>query len=290
MRSWPVGYVANAGFEAKAPEDVVSALADLGYDAVDWTLDHFDPLTQGSDVLAALVELSAAAGLSTPQLMVHQDFVRTDARAYEDAVRCTERAVEACAEAGIESIGVLTGPNLWERGHARIGVDLTESEAWSLALDALTRVLRRAETAGTRVSLEPCWGTLARDRYRAEYALARLDSPALGLTLDPSHFVLSGDDLVGLTEAWGEKIVHVHLKDAFGRPGIEGEDFVFLAPGDGSVPWTALLEALERVGYGGVMSVEFEAYSLLRGPLRGDPVAAARHARQLVGGLMLGAP
>jgi sugar phosphate isomerase/epimerase len=174
----------------------------------------------------------------------------------------------------------------WEPGHARIGVDVTEPAAWELALAGLARILRRAEEVGIGVSLEPCWGTLIRDRYRTEYALARLDSPALGLTLDPSHFVMSGDDLAGLAEAWGERILHVHLKDAFGRAGIEGEDFVFLAPGAGVVPWPELLDSLAAAGYTGAMSVEFEAFGLLAGPLRNDPVAAAELCRGLVAGLM----
>jgi sugar phosphate isomerase/epimerase len=286
MSGWAVGYVANAGFESEAPHAVASALAELGYDAIDWTLDHFDPLTQNADVLTGLVDVSAAAGLMTPQLMVHEDFVRTDTTAYEQAISRTERALEASAAAGIPTIGVVTGPNLWADGHAHVGTDVTEPEAWRLALCALERVLRRAETVGTRVSLEPCWGTLARDRYRAEYALSRLDCPALGVTLDPSHFVMSGDDLVGLVQAWGENILHVHLKDAFGREGVEGEDFVFLVPGSGVVPWKALFNQLEQAGYRGAMSVEFEAFNLLEGPLHGNPVAAARLSRELVTGLM----
>jgi sugar phosphate isomerase/epimerase len=286
MSGWAIGYVANAGFESKAPAEVVSTLAKLGYDAVDWTLEHFDPLTEGPDVLSELVSLSGQAGLSTPQLMVHQDFVRVDEQLYERAVRRTELAIEACGVAGIPTIGVVTGPNLWEPGHAQIGTDISEARAWDLSLAAMSRVLRSAESAGVKVSLEPCWGTLASDRYRAEYAISRLDCAALALTLDPSHFVMTADDLVALTQAWGEKIAHVHLKDAFGRPGLEGEDFTFLVPGAGQVPWPALLDTLSRVGYRGAMSVEFEAFSLLDGPLRGDPVAAARLARQLVGGLL----
>ncbi len=278
--------------------------------------------------------------------MVHQDHVTLDAELWEQRVRRSECAVLACAHAEIDTIGVLSGPSLWEPGAARVGVDLSEAHAWELALRALERVLDRAEEASVRVALEPCWGTLAHGRYRAEHLLAALDCAALAVNFDPSHHVLCGDDIPGAVRAWGGRIAHVHLKDAFGssgpgaggygssgpgaggygpggargvgtgghdtgghdtgghdtgshgagspsagatgagRGGVEGEDFTFLLPGEGSVPWPALFDALDAIGYTGAMSVENEAHRLLAGPLRGDLARGAALARELVAGLL----
>lgn len=309
----PIGYVAG-DMGSRSVAEIIELLLAAGYGAVDWTMRQHDPLVASKDALAAIVSQSHAAGLATPQLMVHQDHVTPEEGLWEQRVRRAECAVEAAAHAGIASVGVLTGPNLWEPGHATIGAHtgcasgtpgsvtapapssgLTEALAWDLALRALERVLARGEALGVRVALEPCWGTLARDRYRAEYALGRLDCGALGVNFDPSHFVLSGDDIAGAVLAWGRRIVHVHLKDAVGRPPDlaaprEGEDFAFLLPGEGAVPWPALLEALETVGYRGAMCVENEALGLLEGPLRGDLARGAALARELVRGLIEGAP
>jgi sugar phosphate isomerase/epimerase len=283
-----IGYIA-ADTRGMPPSDIVSLLSAHGYDAVDWTMEQFDPIEHPASRLAELVSLAADHGLSVRQLMVHQDYVVEERRLWEERVRRTELALEAAAEAGIPTIGVLTGPNRWETGHAKIGRDVSEAQAWSLALDALERVLRRAEDLGSvLVCLEPCWGTLARDRYRAEYALGRLPSGRLGLNLDPSHFVMSGDDVADLVRAWGKRIGHVHLKDAFGVEGDPGRDFIFLLPGEGSVRWTEFFAALDEVAYSGAMSVEFEAFTLLDGPLRGDIGAGMRLARELVRGLTPG--
>jgi sugar phosphate isomerase/epimerase len=273
------------------PAEIVARLSACGYDAVDWTMEQFDPLVQPASELAGLVTLAADHGLAVRQLMVHQDYVVADADVWEQRVRRTELALEAAAAAGIPTIGVLTGPNRWEPGHGEVGRDLPENQAWSLALRALERVLRRAESIGSvLVCLEPCWGTLARDRYRAEYALSRLASERLGLNLDPSHFVMTGDDVAGLARAWGSRIGHVHLKDAFGGEGDPGRAFIFLLPGEGLVPWPEFFAALDEVGYAGGMSVEFEAFALLDGPLGGDVGAGMRMARDLVRGLTTTAP
>jgi sugar phosphate isomerase/epimerase len=301
-----VGYVAS-DMGGRPVTEIIELLGDAGYGAVDWTMEQYDPLVESDTRFGEIVRQSHAAGLSTPQLMVHQDHVTPDGALWEQRVHRAERAVEACAHAGVSSIGVLTGPNRWEPGYATIGPvggggatsargplvspAVSEAEAWDLALRALERVLARGEELDVKVALEPCWGTLARDRYRAEYALARLDCAALAINFDPSHFVLSGDDIPGAVRAWGQRIAHVHLKDAFGVPADpaahrEGEDFTFLLPGDGVVPWPELLEALEAVDYDGAMAVENEAFRLLGGPLRGDLARSAALARELVRGLL----
>jgi sugar phosphate isomerase/epimerase len=314
-----IGYVA-ADMGGRSSREIVELLAGAGYAAVDWTMEQYEPLQDSAGRLAELVGEARAAGLQVPQLMVHQDHVTLDAELWERRVRRAECAVVACARAEIDTVGVLSGPNLWEPGAARIGVDLSEAHAWELALRALERVLDRAEAESVRVALEPCWGTLAHGRYRAEHLLAALDCAALAVNFDPSHHVLCGDDIPGAVRAWGGRIAHVHLKDAFGASGpgtggfgasghgasgpgacgrsagghgaggggagVEGEDFAFLLPGEGSVPWPALFDALDAIGYTGAMSVENEAHRLLDGPLRGDLARGAALARELVAGLL----
>jgi sugar phosphate isomerase/epimerase len=269
----------------RSAQDVIELLAQAGYGAVDWTLEQYDPLAEPPQRLAEIVTRSHAAGLQTPQLLLQQDHVTLDGERWERRVRRSEHAVRACGHAGIRSIGVLTGPNPWARSAARIGRDLSEAAGWELALRALERVLECAEAEGVLVALEPCRGTLAHDRYRAEYALARLDCAALAVNLDPSHLVLSGDDIPGAVHAWGGRIAHVHLKDVFGVAGREGEDFTFLLPGEGLVPWPELLEALDALGYAGAMCVQDEAHRLRAGPHQGDPARSVALARELVRGL-----
>ena len=305
----PIGYVA-ADMGGRSVAEIVALVAGAGYAAVDWTMEQFDPLSDPPERLQEIVDQARAVGLQVPQLMVHQDHVTLDENLWEQRVCRAERAVLACAHTDIDSIGVLSGPNLWEPGAARIGVDLSEAHAWELALRALERVLDCAEEEGVRVALEPCWGTLAHGRYRAEHLLAALDCAALAVNFDPSHHVLCGDDIPGAVRAWGGRIAHVHLKDAFGLSGpaarvraggraraggaddvgAEGEDFTFLLPGEGSVPWPELFDALDAIGYTGAMSVENESYRLLRGPLRGDLARGAALARELVAGLLAEPP
>jgi sugar phosphate isomerase/epimerase len=287
-----IGYVAS-DMDGAPPSAIVELLAASGYTAVDWTMEQYEPLRDEPQRLAQLVTLAQRAGLVVPQLLVHQDYVTLDPELWERRVRRSERAVRACADAGIDTVGVLSGPNRWEPRALRIAVDIQEPRAWELVYRALERVLEQAEHVCIRVALEPCWGTLAHGRYRAEHLLAAVARPPLAVNFDPSHHVLCGDDIPAAIRRWGARIAHVHLKDAFGKCGpgaaaraVQDEDFTFLLPGAGAVPWPELFDALDAIGYTGAMSVQNDARRLLRGPLRGDLPRCAALARELVAGLL----
>ncbi len=255
----PISFLANVGFETLPAVEVAAALTGLGYDTIEWPMEHVETLTEPACAIACQQDLVTHPGA---------------------ALRQTMRAIEVAAGRGIATVNVLTGPNLWEEG----AVPRHDEEAWRVSLHALQRACAYAEPLGVQVSLEPCWGTLACDAATARRAL---EAVPCTVTFDPSHFVMTGDDIPSLVREWGERIAHVHLKDAFGLPGFEGEDFHFCLLGEGKVPWPEFFAALDEVGYGGPLSVEFEAYRYLEQVLGGDPVEAARlglhQARALIG-------
>lgn len=280
MSGRAIGYVA-ADVGALTPQALVAGLKEAGYDAVDWTMEQFDPLGDPPERLSELTALAVDAGLSVPQLMVHQDYVTADRALWERRVVRTERAIAAAAAAGIGTVGVVCGPNRWVSGWERI----ESGAALELAVAALRRALAVAAGCGVRVCLEPCWGTIAADRAGAERVVDAVADEALALTLDPSHFAITADDPAMLAREWASRIGHVHLKDAFGVPGADGEDFLFLLPGEGATDWRELRAALDAIGYQGAMSVEFESFRLREQVFGGDVIAAAVLARSFVSGL-----
>ena len=202
-----LGYVA-ADVDGIDPALLCAELSSIGYSGVDWTMEQFDPLVDAPTSLAGLVAIAQTEGLSVPQLMVHQDYVTPHAELWEERVVRTEKALEAAGTAGIPSIGVVTGPNRWVDGWAAVGSEISERNAWDSALRAFERILARAESVAVDVCLEPCWGTLAWSRSTADEFLARVDGNRLRLTVDPSHFAISRDDVLEATRAWAERVKH----------------------------------------------------------------------------------
>ena len=94
---------------------------------------------------------------------------------------------------------------------------------------------------------------------------------ALGLTLIPVTLRISFSNSAAFVEEFADRIYHVHVKDSKrklnGRRSIlashlnfgeaeRGWDFV--SPGHGDVDFEALIRTLNRIGYQGPLSIEWE--------------------------------
>jgi sugar phosphate isomerase/epimerase len=268
------GYLVCLGYDAWAPERVVESLARLGYRWCEWNTGHYPPGDAGS--LRRLKAVTEAGGLGISELIAQQDYVTDDDAAWEARVALTETAIRDAAAVGIDTVNVLSGPNLWERGAKRVPAEIGIAAAWEQVWRAFDRVVSLAEREGIGLAFEACWGTLCDDFFTTADLLARYDSPAFGINLDPSHYVLRRQPIDWVIRRWGDRIRHVHVKDVIGEPGMEGETFMFPLIGEGRTDWGAFFRALEAVGYRGALSVEFESYRYYDQVLGGDPEAAAR--------------
>ncbi|HAR66121.1 MAG TPA: AP endonuclease, partial [Lentisphaeria bacterium] len=114
---------------------------------------------------------------------------------------------------------------------------------------------------------------IAFDIASAQTALDALDGhPAFGFNYDPSHLGYQGVDYVKFIDTFGERIFHAHMKDVqwsdtpteagvFGGHLSFGDNrrfWDFRSIGRGKVNFEEIIRALNRVGYGGPLSVEWE--------------------------------
>ena len=139
------------------------------------------------------------------------------------------------------------------------------ADRWNPILDAYDK-------EGVRFALEAHPAEIAYDIYTAEKTLAALNNrPAFGFNFDPSHFVHQLFNPIHFIERFPDRIYHVHVKDSkvklngfssilsshlnFGDPR-RGWDFV--SPGHGDVDLEQIVRVLNRIGYEGPLSVEWE--------------------------------
>ena len=113
---------------------------------------------------------------------------------------------------------------------------------------------------------------IAFDLVTAKRLLDALEHrPEFGFNFDPSHLLWQMVDPVKFIEAFPDRIFHVHIKDAAltldGVSGIlsshldfdqEGRGWNFRSPGHGQVDFEGIIRALNRIGYAGPLSVEWE--------------------------------
>jgi sugar phosphate isomerase/epimerase len=174
---------------------------------------------------------------------------------------------------GVDVINGFTGSKVWHMvyffpptSQADVEVGYRDFAArWIPILDAF-------EEEGVRYGMEVHPTNVAYDLITARRTLDALDNhPNFGFNFDPSHFIHQFIDPVSFLEEFPDRVFHVHVKDSrlqlTGRNSIlsshldfgdsrRGWDFV--SPGRGDVKWDQIVRTLNRIGYLGPLSIEWE--------------------------------
>lgn len=184
-----------------------------------------------------------------------------------------KNTAKAARKFGVKVVNGFTGSAVWKNiyffpptGQEDIDKGYQDfARRWKPILDVF------AEN-GVKFGLEVHPTEIAYDLITARRALEAIENhPAFGFNFDPSHFIHQFIDPVEFVGEFGERIWHVHVKDSrlqltgrnsilsshldFGDPR-RGWDFV--SPGRGDVKWDRIVRALNRIGYDGPLSIEWE--------------------------------
>lgn len=190
------------------------------------------------------------------------------------AAREMERTARAAANLGVSVVNGFTGSPIWHLLYsfppvpeATIDAGFADFAArWNPILDAFDDV-------GVRFALEVHPTEIAFDIVTAERAVDAVGGrAAFGFNYDPSHLAYQGVDCIDFITRFGGRIHHAHMKDVWWadrptRSGVFGghlpfghrdRHWDFRSLGRGRVPFEEVVRALDRVGYEGPLSVEWE--------------------------------
>jgi len=190
--------------------------------------------------------------------------------------RAAERMMDtarAAAAFGVTIVNGFTGSAIWSQLYSFPPNDFQTidagyddfAERWGPIIDVF-------DQEGVRFGLEVHPTEIAYDFVTTRRALAAIDRrPGFGINFDPSHLVPQFLDPAAFLDEFGERIYHVHVKDSRrtldGRRSILGSHlnfgerergWDFVSPGHGDVDFESILRALNRIGYQGPLSVEWE--------------------------------
>ncbi|WP_404312166.1 sugar phosphate isomerase/epimerase [Agrococcus terreus] len=148
----------------------------------------------------------------------------------------------------------------------------TEAEDLGLVGDWLREAGHAAADQGVALWVESLhFLRFGWNRARAEALHRLLTGSPVRPILDVAHVTAAGDDLQDVIRSWGDRIAHVHLRDAvlgdFSRP-----------IGGGEVDFGAAIAALEAVGFTGGYALELPSRAYVDDATSGmsDDARAAR--------------
>jgi sugar phosphate isomerase/epimerase len=190
--------------------------------------------------------------------------------------RCAEEmkdTARAARKFGVDVVNGFTGSSVWgmfyffpPTGQADIDKGYEDfANRWLPILEVF-------KEEGVKFGLEVHPTEIAYDIVTAQRALDAIDNhPNFGFNFDPSHFIHQFIDPAFFLDEFPDRIFHMHVKDSrvqlngrnsilsshldFGDPR-RGWDFV--SPGRGDVNWDQIIRALNRIGYQGPLSIEWE--------------------------------
>lgn len=174
---------------------------------------------------------------------------------------------------GVDTVIGFTGSSIWSKLYffppcTQEDVDRgfkDFADRWLPILDAFKK-------ESMRFALEVHPTEIAYDIITARRALdAVKNHPNFGFNFDPSHFIHQLMNPVFFLEAFVDRIFHVHVKDS--RLQLTGSNSIlcshldfgdsrrgwdFVSPGHGDVKWDPIIRTLNRIGYQGPLSIEWE--------------------------------
>jgi sugar phosphate isomerase/epimerase len=199
----------------------------------------------------------------------------------------------AAAALGVTLVNGFTGSSIWHMLYSFPPNDFADidrgyddfAERWNPIIDAFDR-------EGVKFGLEVHPTEIAYDFATTRRALAAIGNrEGFGINFDPSHFAHQFLDSAAFVEEFAERVYHVHVKDSRktldGRKSILGghlnfgeaeRGWDFVSPGHGDVDFKSLLRALNRVGYDGPLSIEWEDAGMDRDWGAQDAVAFVRRS------------
>lgn len=189
------------------------------------------------------------------------------------AAKAMMDAARAAQKLGIGVVNGFTGSSIWHLLYSFPPVPQQMiDEGFKLLAERFNPILDVFGECGVKFALEVHPTEIAFDLYTAEMAVEALGGrEEFGFNFDPSHLIWQGVDPVEFIRRFGNRIYHVHMKDAIvklnGRSGILSSHLNFGDPrrgwdfrslGRGGVNFEEIIRALNEVGYQGPLSVEWE--------------------------------
>jgi inosose dehydratase len=156
---------------------------------------------------------------------------------------------------------------------------LAEKE-WQQFCQRLDQIADHLQKQGLKMAYHHHMGTVIQSEDEVNRMMDSTRS--VGLLLDSGHLTFAGGDPLRTLERHAKRIVHVHCKDIrkdqLARARKQDLSFldavlgdVFAVPGDGSIDFAPLLEALAKAGYRGWLVVEAD-----QDPAKAHPLTHAR--------------
>jgi len=254
------------GYDAKAAEESVRDVAELGYGACEFIggiIEQYDQENPGG--FDALLER-----YGIPLAAVYCNTVFTDPTQAQDNVKDVMRQAKRAQELGATVLVIQGG-----------GREAEPYTQWRGMADVFNDIARQAADMGMITAIHPHTGTLIETRAEIDAILDAVDPSLVFFAPDTGQIAKAGDDPVAALRTYKSITRHVHLKDYAGGKDTGYAGYVPI--GSGVVDMPALFQILEEANFDGWIAVELDGTSETPRPPREAAAMSKRYLEELLG-------
>ena len=232
-------------------EERMQMAKKYGYDGIELTVEEEGEITPDSrpDEMQQFVEMAEQIGLELPTLATGLGWaypaVGHDSEATARGREIIRTSLRLASALGAETFLVVPGT---------VTADYSYDRAYNDCLEVFAELAGDAEDAGVYIGLEYVWNKFLLSPLEFAGLIDEIDEEYVQAYFDVGNVLPTG-----FPDQWirilGDRIKAVHFKDfreSIGTGTFDG--FVDLLEGD--VPWAAVMEALEEIGYDGPVTAE----------------------------------
>jgi sugar phosphate isomerase/epimerase len=250
---------------ALAQVDVIHKAKEIGFDVIEFSTIA---VPEGKTLPAFAAELRAEAervGMAIVNYTIGADFLRGAQGNLAAEIERVKREVDLAA--------ILSAPGM--RHDATFGwpADHVGPKSFEAALPRLAEgcraVTEYAASKGIKTMVEN-HGFFCQESFRVEKLVTAVDHPNFGVLVDMGNFLCADEEPVSAVARLLPFAFHCHAKDFHVKPGTDvapgqgwfqsraGNYLRGAIIGHGNVPVLQCLKVMQRDGYQGVLSIEYE--------------------------------
>ncbi len=255
-------YSSNA-FTRTSLSSALQAIAEIGFDGVEILCDrpHWFPGTvapgEVDRIAALLYELNltvsnlnanTATGYYHPHPAINHfepALTNPDPEMRRWRQQYTIETIRLAAQLNAPCISITSGEPI---------PGVTRNQASEIMVESLKPICEEAARHNVKIGIEYEPGLIIESAADVMAIMAQVNSPALGVNFDIGHSYLMHEDPEETVQLLAGRIWNVHVED------IKNNIHFHLIPGEGDLPFSRYLSALNRINYQGALTLELYSY------------------------------
>jgi protein FrlC len=254
--------------------EAIAAIADAGFAGVEVLADvpHAYPEQIDTALTSAVAQAIEASGLAVsnvncncsfgywkdapPEPYFEPSLVSPNKAHRDDRARMIMKTLDFARDIGARNLSITSGRCLG---------GMPPDKAAKQFVTEIRPILDHADSVGVDVGIECEPGLFIEWIAELREWIERLNHPRFGANLDIGHSQVLGESITGVVRELGDRIWNLHIED------IPGRKHYHMIPGDGTLDWIGLRDALWGINYQRFATVELYTHTA-------DPHTAARRS------------